>query len=343
MKGDEIKKFSFHVNGMHCSSCVLLVESKLKDVPYVKNVKADLSNFKAEVEGYFGDMNESEAAQILSKFISEHGYSLSPKKIIKEGSSQDFKIALPAAFGFVALFIALQKMGIINLVRAENLTYGTAFAIGVVASLSTCMAVVGGLLLSMSATYAKTGDRLRPQALFHFGRLASFFVLGGVIGAIGSAFTLNMWGTFTLNVIIGLVMLALGLNLLGSFSFTRKFNVSMPSFISKRAYEVQKLNHALTPLLVGVATFFLPCGFTQSMQLYSLTLGSFQGGALTMLFFALGTLPVLAFISFGFYGVKPKFSGIVFKAAGIIIIFFAIINLIGSLAAIGIIPPLLNF
>jgi hypothetical protein len=29
------------------------------------------------------------------------------------------------------------------------------------------MAVVGGLLLSMSATFAKEGDKVKPQLMFH--------------------------------------------------------------------------------------------------------------------------------------------------------------------------------
>ncbi len=62
-------------------------------------------------------------------------------------------------------------MGIVNLVDGSNVTYGTAFTIGIIASLSTCMAVVGGLVLSMSTTFAKTGDRVKPQMMFHVGRL----------------------------------------------------------------------------------------------------------------------------------------------------------------------------
>ena len=59
----------------------------------------------------------------------------------------------------------------------SKVTYGTAFVIGLIASVSSCMAVVGGLVLSISATFAKDGDRIRPQLLFHIGRLISFLFL----------------------------------------------------------------------------------------------------------------------------------------------------------------------
>ena len=98
------------------------------------------------------------------------------------------------------------------------------------------------------------------------------------------------------------------------------------------------------PIAIGAATFFLPCGFTQSMQLYTLTTGSFWTGSLTMLAFALGTLPVLAIISFSSLSIrKNTSSGIFFKTAGLIVIFFGLFNLINALASTGIIPPIFNF
>ena len=118
----------------------------------------------------------------------------------------------------------------------------------------------------------------------------------------------------------------------------------MPKFISKRAHSVSMFNHTLTPLLVGIVTFFLPCGFTQSMQLYALTTGSFLKGGFTMLAFALGTLPVLALVSFSSFGIRNSSkSGIFFKSAGLIVIMFALLNFINSLVVIGIISPIFNF
>lgn len=246
--------------------------------------------------------------------------------------------------GFALLFVLLQKIGLVNLVNVGDVTYGTAFVIGVIASLSTCMAVVGGLLLSMSATFAKEGDRIKPQLMFHSGRIISFFVLGGTIGLVGTAFTLNIYTTFILGLVVGLVMLILGINLLDISPFTKKIQFGMPKFIAKRAHAVSKLNHILTPFLVGIATFFLPCGFTQSMQLYTLTTGSFLKGGLTMLAFALGTLPVLGLISFSSFSIQnSRKAGIFFKTAGLVVIMFALINIINSLVIIGVVPPVFNF
>ncbi len=350
------KTCTFHVTGMYCNACILLTESELEDVPYITKAKSSLKTHSVEITGDFGDKPRELIAEELSVVLVKHGYALSTEKQTKAKNWSDFKIAIPISVAFIVLFILLQKIGLVNLVGGGKVSYVTAFVIGIIASLSTCMAVVGGLLLSMSATFAKParnasqsdaggeGDRVKPQLLFHGGRIVSFFILGGVIGAIGSAFTLSSNATFILGLLIAIVMFILGINLLDVFPWAKRLQPSMPKFLSRHALGVSKLNHTFTPLLVGIATFFLPCGFTQSMQLYTLTTGSFLKGGLTMLFFALGTLPVLALISFSSFSIQNSSkAGIFFKTAGLIVIMFALFNLINSLVVIGFIQPVFNF
>lgn len=339
-----MKTYTFHVNGMHCASCVALTESELMEVPEVTKAKSSLANLSVEVTGDFGDKNAEHIAGDLSEVLRPHGYYLSVERPKHSVTWSDFKLAVPIAAGFVVLFILLQKLGIVNLVNASEVGYGTAFIIGLIASVSTCMAVVGGLVLSMSANFAKENDKVKPQILFHVGRLVSFFVLGGVIGALGSAFELGITGTFVLSIIVALVLLVLGVNLLDIFPWAKKLQPTMPKFIGKSVHGLKNMNHTLTPLIVGVATFFLPCGFTQSMQIYTLTTGSFWEGALIMGVFALGTFPVLALLSFSSLSIHKKAqSGVFFKTAGLVVIFFGLFNLINALVAVGFIPPLFSF
>ncbi|MBY0539198.1 sulfite exporter TauE/SafE family protein [Patescibacteria group bacterium] len=339
-----MKTYTFHVHGMHCNACVVLTETELKDHALVESAAADLKTCCVEVQGNFGEREAEDVAAELSKVMEPHGYKLSTVKEQKGVQWSDFKIALPVALGFMALFVILQKLGLVNLISSGNVSYGTAFLIGAIASVSTCMAVVGSLVLSVSANFAKEGDAVKPQILFHIGRLVSFFILGGLIGTLGSAFQLGATGTFVMSFVVAFVMLILGINLLDVFPWAKKLQPTLPKFISNHLLEVKKLNHTLTPVLLGVLTFFLPCGFTQSMQIYSLTTGSFWGGATTMFVFALGTLPVLALLSFSSLGIQNKAkSGVFFKTAGLVVIFFALFNLINSLVIIGLIPPMFNF
>lgn len=329
---------------MHCNACVILTESELSVLPGVSSVQTSLKNRTIKISGDFGDKRPEQIARDMNETLQPHGYTLSVEAEKSSARWSEFTLAIPLAFGFIALFIALQKVGIVNLVTTSEAGYGTAFVIGLIASVSTCMAVVGGLTLSLSAHFAKEGSRLRPHAFFHIGRLVSFFVLGGTIGALGSVFQLGQTGTLLLNGIVALVLIVLGVNLLDTFPWAKKLQPSLPRFIGKRALNLKHLNHALAPLLIGAATFFLPCGFTQSMQIYTLTTGSFFTGAITMFSFALGTLPVLALLSISSLGIQKKASsGIFFKTAGLVVILFGILNLLNAFAAAGFITPIFNF
>lgn len=335
---------TFFVTGMHCQACTLLTESELGDLAFVTSAKSSLESETVQVTGDFGDGTPEEIAKRLSLVLEKRGYSLSVEKPKRGKKWGEFAYAVPIAVAFALGFVLLQKAGLVNLINADKLSYGTAFIIGIVASLSTCMAVVGGLVLSLSATFAKGGDRTQPQLMFHAGRIVAFAVLGGVIGALGASFQLGSSAMLVLGVAVGIVMLILGVNLLDVFDWAKKLQPSMPKFLSKRALGAAKMHHTLTPLLVGAATFFLPCGFTQSMQLYALTTGSFLKGGLTMFSFALGTLPVLALISFSSFSVeKSSRKGIFFKSVGLIVILFAIFNIMNSFVAAGYLPPIFNF
>lgn len=337
-------KYTFHVEGMHCQSCVVLIERELSETEEVSQVKAVLHRHEVNLEADFGDKTLEHVAADLNTVLQPHGYVLAIDKRRHQARWADFKLAGPLALVLVILFIVLQKLGVVNLLNTSEVSFGTAALIGLIASVSTCMAVVGGLVLSVSANFAKGNDKVKPQVLFHLGRLISFFILGGVIGALGAVFQLNVLATFVLSLLVGLVLIILGINLLDLWPAAKRFQVTMPGWVGKQIYNLKGFNHTLTPLILGIVTFFLPCGFTQSMQVYTLTTGSFITGALTMFFFALGTLPVLLLLSFGSLAINNKSKlSLFFKTAGLVVIFFGLVNIINSLAVVGIIPPLINF
>ena len=139
-----------------------------------------------------------------------------------------------------------------------------------------------------------------------------------------------------------MVMLLLGLNLVGVFA---KNKITLPSTIFQKVFSVfRKIEHkTFTPLLVGFGTFFLPCGFTQSMQVAAIGSGSFMSGFLIMFAFALGTLPMLAFLSFGSASfAHGKHAPLFFKSTGIVVIGLGIFALLSGLAGLGIINPLFS-
>lgn len=342
MISEGVKTLTFHINGMHCLACSIFLEEKFSKLLGVSEVKISFEKEELIISGDFKETPER-VAEKLTDLVKDRGYIFSVEKKWKEVKWGDFIYAVPIASVFVFSFILLQKAGFTNLITSSSVNYGTAFIIGLIASVSSCLAVVGGLVLSMSANSIKAGGTWRPQALFHIGRLVGFFVLGGIIGLIGGSFHLGLTANIILGIIVGLVMLILGINLLDIFNFTKRLQLTMPKFFSKYVITGSKHEHYFAPTLVGVGTFFLPCGFTQSMQLYSLTTGSFIVGALTMFIFALGTFPVLALLSFSSLNINQKpWKGVFFKTAGIIVIILAIFNIINSLVVAGVITPLFS-
>jgi sulfite exporter TauE/SafE/copper chaperone CopZ len=337
----ENKKYSFHVSGTHCASCKILIEDILKEQDFIKNSNVDLKKEIIDIETE-GDKNTQEIIDILNDKIKNNGYTLSQEKIVKEKTKDNLIWkAIPIGIVFLLLFFILQKSGVLNIGIGGDTTPATSFIIGIIASLSSCLAIVGGLILSLSAKVAQDEGKKtvrKPIFLFHAGRLFGFAVLGGTLGLIGGAIGIN----FVLSAVLGLlassVMIILGLNLLGIF---KKNNITLPSNIFSF---FRKVEHATwAPILIGIGTFFLPCGFTQSMQISALSSGSFVSGFLIMFSFALGTLPVLGLLSFGSVSfAHSKHAPLFFKSAGVVVVGLGLFALLAGLAGIGLINPLFN-
>lgn len=336
-----MNKYIFHVSGTHCASCKILLEDILSEQDFIQNARVNLKRELVEIETE-SDISPEEIASVLNEKVKPNNYVFSVEKIIEEkkGSSDIWK-ALPIGLGFLILFFILQKSGILNLGIGGATTPTTSFLIGIVASLSSCLAIVGGLILSLSAKVSQdegSGKAKKPLVLFHAGRLFGFAILGGVLGLIGEALGINFLFSAILGLVASSVMIILGLNLVGVF---KKNNITLPSSIFGF---FRKVEHATwAPILIGLGTFFLPCGFTQSMQISALSSGSFMSGFLIMFSFALGTLPVLALLSFGSVSfAHSRYAPLFFKSAGVVVIGLGVFALLSGLAGVGIINPLFN-
>jgi hypothetical protein len=89
---------------------------------------------------------------------------------------------------------------------------------------------------------------------------------------------------------------------------------------------------------LGAASFFLPCGFTQAVQVYALSTGSPLVAGGIMAVFALGTVPGLLALG-GLPSLLPK-SGrpVLLRAIGVVVIGFAAVNGLAGLRLAGITP-----
>lgn len=334
-----MKNYKFYVTGTHCASCKILIEDILNEQPFVVKSNVNLKNETVEIE-MNTEQNIDEIATILTDKIKSNGYSLSVEKELNKNKKDDvIWKAIPIGLVFLVLFFILQKSGILNLGIGGKTTPMTSFIVGLIASVSSCLAIVGGLVLSLSAKISEDNiSDTKTFILFHTGRLVSFALLGGVLGLIGNAIGISFTFSAILGIVASIVMLLLGLNLVGVF---KKSKVTLPSGVFNFFRKVE--HKTLTPLIIGFATFFLPCGFTQAMQVAAISSGSFMSGLLIMFAFALGTLPVLSILSFGSASfAQGKHAPLFFKSAGVVVVGLGIFALLAGLAGLGIINPLFN-
>ncbi len=334
-----MKTITLHVSGMHCHSCKILIEDILNEQIGIERAQVALTQETVSFETRL-DESRHTLAELLTEKVKHNGYSFSVEKKSKE--KQNNKVvwqALPIGLAVLALFFILQKSGILNFGIGGVATPPTSFVIGLVASVSSCLAVVGGLVLSLSATVSQDNvSDTRPMMLFHGGRLIGFALLGGVLGSVGSAIGVSFTLGAILGIIASVVMILLGFNLVGIFE---KSSITLPSGIFTFFRTVE--HKTLAPALIGAGTFFLPCGFTQSMQIAALSSGSFVSGMLIMLAFALGTLPMLALLSFGSATfARSKHAPLFFTSAGVVVIGLGVFALLAGLAGLGVINPLFN-
>lgn len=191
------------------------------------------------------------------------------------------------------------------------------FFLGVLASLSSCSAVVGGLLLSISPNWSS----FKSHLLFNLSRIITFIVLGGLLGFVGSFINISSSFFPIITIVVSMIMIYFSLPLLGIH--LPKLSLLPQKFLNKT------FSQNLSPVIFGILSFLLPCGFTFTAQSSALISANPFKGALILFLFVLGTTPSLLLI--GFFSSKlfknsslsQKFSLI----AGILILLFAFSNI----------------
>ncbi len=333
-----MKKTELKIKGMTCSSCEVRIERKWKAFPGVKEVHVNHHDGTATIISE-NDLNVGS----LQAAVANEGY-----RVCRMGSEEaeapheEYQNDLFDYINVGGIFVILMVIYLIfkelgfapgSFGVSENMSYGFVLLIGIVAAFSSCMAVTGGLLLAVSSEWAERHpefsgwQKFKPLLWFNAGRLFFYGLLGGLVGAVGSALQLSPRGSAVIVLLAGIVMLMLGIHLLHLFPWASRLIPKMPKFLAHKIHDYERHEHPLAPFLLGGATFFLPCGFTQALQLYALSSGSWRIGALTMFVFALGTLPALLSVSAISSFIKGAVKRTFMRVAGALIILIALLNI----------------
>jgi sulfite exporter TauE/SafE/copper chaperone CopZ len=327
-----MKKYSYHIQGMHCNACKILVEDVVEEIIQGSKTQVVMKEKIVTIE-MPEEVDAWKIFPLIAEKLSSHGYTLSLEKNTSEKDGILWQ-AIPVGLIFLGVFFMLQKSGILNFGIGGQVTPVTSFLIGLIASVSSCLAVVGGLVLSLSAKISQDSVSDRKNiVLFHTARILSFWLLGWLLGALWHIIEINQFFTSLLGIFAAFVMILLGADLIGILNHSK---ITLPTNI----FQIfKKIEHkTFTPIIIWFGTFFLPCGFTQSMQIAALSSGSFFIGGLIMLSFALGTFPVLALLSFGAEGFsKSTYAPLFFKSAGVVVLWLGIFAFLAWLAWLGII------
>jgi len=318
-------KISIRLGGLHCRACEIINEERLSSLSGVTSVKVNQQTGQADLCYQKTAPTNSEIKKVLAPgytLIEEDG---SPAcEVPSQKQSTNWQLIIPLIILGYWLFSRLNLIDTSSLLAGE-FSLSLALIIGLVAGFSTCLALVGGLVFGLATNYAHQNpnasrlQKFRPHLYFNLGRLGGFFLLGGLLGLVGSALKLSPFFSGLLTILVGLVILMLGLKLLGVRALNR-FELSLPKNLARYV-------KADNPWILGALTFFLPCGFTQAVQIYALSSGSFLSGGLIMALFALGTAPGLLSIGGLVALVNKKWTGQFLKASGVILILFALFNL----------------
>lgn len=292
------KQITLQIGGMTCIHCQSKIEKQLRSTQGIVKVSVSYAKGTADILYDASKLSLKDIRRIIEKMDYQ---------VLPDGQQPGRKPGHAAGtLAIIAgLFALLQYFGILNLLVPSQLAdsgmgYGMLFVTGLATSVH-CIAMCGGINLSQSLpkrseTDGSAGTAFLPSLLYNLGRVISYTAIGFLLGAAGFLLGGGQMGLSTLlqgilKLIAGAFMVIMGINMLGLFPWLRRLTPRMPKFLVKK-WGAQRAK-AAGPLTVGILNGLMPCGPLQSMQIVALASGSPLTGALSMLLFSLGTVPLM--------------------------------------------------
>jgi hypothetical protein len=190
-----------------------------------------------------------------------------------------------------------------------------------------------GPLVAGYAITLRNRSATLPHLLFHLGRVTTYGIAGGVVGASGSFVRVAAWAaplqSFLLAV-TGVLIALMGLSVGGWLPWARRIEGNAPfggalAGIARRAAEAGGPGAAF-PL--GMATGLLPCGLVYTALLSAARsgmeagspVGGFVRGSFAMAAFGAGTFPALFLFGKVVTAMSPRLRGALEKIAAALLV-----------------------
>jgi uncharacterized protein len=173
----------------------------------------------------------------------------------------------------------------------------SAFAMGILGSFH-CVGMCGPIAMSLPLQKDSSWGKLSGSVLYNFGRITTYSFFGLVFGLIGRTFTFfgyQQWLSILLGVLI-LIVLILPRSL--PVYNSQNFIISFFANIRKSLGKLFSRKNYVSVYSIGLLNGLLPCGLVYMAAAVAIATGHVEKGILFMIFFGLGTLPVMWGISF---------------------------------------------
>lgn len=325
------------LDGLTCTSCETRIKNKLKVMDGIREVEV---SFVTQVLVVTYEEDRIQLEDII-RTIEELDYTVKRDAVVTKSKDAKNSNSQLAVIGIIllGLYLIIKHTIGFNFIPeiSPNMGYAVLFTVGLLSSLH-CVAMCGGINLSLCVSHKFDDEangkfsKLTPSLMYNAGRVISYTVLGGIVGALGSVFRISNTGSAFISMLAGVFMVIMGLNMLNIFPGLRKINPHIPAIFAQKINS-QKRNKG--PFVVGLLNGFMPCGPLQAMQLYALGTGSFIAGALSMFLFSLGTVPLL--FAFGVLGsmLSSRFTKNMVKISAMLVIVLGVAMLNRGLAFTG--------
>ncbi|NER14844.1 sulfite exporter TauE/SafE family protein [Leptobacterium flavescens] len=169
----------------------------------------------------------------------------------------------------------------------------SAFILGLLGSFH-CVGMCGPIAFMLPVDRSNSLKKFAQITLYHLGRLLAYGIMGLIFGLLGKSF--NLFGMQQqLSIFVGALMILaviLPYNSFGKYSISRPLYKLISKVKSALGKELKKKSPDVL-LTIGFLNGFLPCGLVYMAVFGAISFGTALEGSLYMLFFGLGTIPLM--------------------------------------------------
>jgi len=217
----------------------------------------------------------------------------------------------------------------------SRLSYGLLFLTGFLTSFH-CVGMCGPLIVGYASQGARSGQPAKyAHILYASGKTLSYTVIGGGLGALGSVVSFSKEIQIAVGLASGVFLILFGLHALHVFPSLKRFSLRTPKWMM-RLLGKRLQQHRGHPLIIGMLNgLMVICGPLQAMYVMAAASGHPLDGALMLLAFGLGTLPLLMGFGYLLNIVSAHVAPRMLKASGCVVIILGAVMLNRGLALAG--------